>query len=132
MPEKNNVSATSGQSADNPASESDAEQPGGKKPEKTAGKSAGKNAVPPAGANATESDGFCVYLGPTVHGVIQSGRIFHGSRVTAARRLKLPAYIAQHVSALIVNGDKLSEKRVEVKTPGSRLYNLYERLSKLI
>ena len=72
--------------------------------------------------------GFCVYIGPTIAGVIQSGTIFRGTR---SEVLATAAGITEKypmVATLIVAADTLAQDRIKVKTPGNLLYVNYHKL----
>ena len=72
---------------------------------------------------------FCVYLGPTIHGVIQSGTVYSGNR-KSAESLLAPA-IAKYplIAKLIVTDKTLAEDRVKVKTAGNVLNVFYKKLA---
>lgn len=73
--------------------------------------------------------GFCVYIGPTITGVIQSGSIHHGSKDEALANIQLAVDKYPLIKALVVPGEALAESRVKVKTPGNYLYNQYRALA---
>ena len=82
-----------------------------------------------AGKPAGQSGGFCVYLGPSIRGVITHGKVISGSKaealeVIAAERAKYPL-----IGSLVVTGEQLPEARVKVKTPGNLLYVNYRKLA---
>jgi len=76
------------------------------------------------------SVGFCVYIGPSITGVIQSGTIYRGDKMQVLARLGGVIEKYPPVSTLIVSGDALPEARVKVKTPGNLLYVTYSRLGR--
>ena len=47
-----------------------------------------KKSKKPIQQNTVKSDGFCVYLGPTITGVIQSGTIYRGDKATVIAGLE--------------------------------------------
>lgn len=82
---------------------------------------------------AKESDGkaagFCVYLGPSIRGVIQSGTVYRGSKADVLKELA-PA-LERHplIATLVVTGDTLPEDRIKVKTAGNLLNVNYKKLA---
>ena len=78
---------------------------------------------------ALRNEDFCVYLGPTMIGVIQRGTIYRGSRDAVLRELAAVVEKYPLVASLVVGSDTLPEDRVKVKTPGNLLYVNYHRLA---
>ncbi len=92
----------------------------------TAPKAAAKStAIKPAG----NAGGFCVYLGPSIHGIIQSGSIFNGTKAQAMASLASAIEKYPLILSLIVTGETLSEDRIKVKTPDYLLYVNYNKLA---
>ena len=85
---------------------------------------------PDAPKKSAESGGFCVYLGPTLMGVIQRGTIYRGGRREVLDTLT--PVIEQHplIASLVVSDDTLPADRIKVKTPGNLLYVNYHKLAK--
>ena len=75
------------------------------------------------------SGGFCVYLGPTITGVIQSGTIYRGEKAKVLTELEPVVKKYPLVETLIVTGETLPEDRIKVKTPGNILYVNYKKMS---
>ena len=73
--------------------------------------------------------GFCMYIGPTIIGVIQQGRIVHGDRQEALLQLARETEAYPMIKTLVIPGDKLPDARVKVKTPGNLLYVNYRQLA---
>lgn len=73
---------------------------------------------------------FCVYLGPTMMGVIQRGTIYRGGRKEVLD--SLAPVIEQHplIASLVVSDETLPADRIKVKTPGNLLYVNYHKLAK--
>lgn len=90
-------------------------------------KSGGKQKVAPK-QNPSAEGGFCVYLGPTIVGVIQNGTVIHGSREEALASVSGAIKKYPLIATLIVAGDTLAEDRIKVKTPGNWLYVNYHKL----
>jgi hypothetical protein len=65
---------------------------------------------------------FCVYLGPSVFGVIQNGTIYKGTRQEVL--INLADALTKHpqIATLIVTDKTLATDRVKIKTPGNALY----------
>lgn len=72
--------------------------------------------------------GFCVYIGPSITGVIQSGTIFRGTRKEVLATVADVTEKHPLVATLIVTGDTLVQDRIKVKTPGNLLYVNYHKL----
>ena len=78
---------------------------------------------------AGESSGFCVYIGPSIRGVIQTGTIYSGSRQ------QTEAFLAQAIKkhpliAKLISPEKtFAEDRIKVKTAGNLLNEYYAQLS---
>jgi len=84
----------------------------------------------PAVKPPSQREGFCVYLGPTIRGVISFGQIIRGNLDDA--KAELWEALKKHplIASLIVTGDYLPEARIKVKTPGNALYAVYMKLLK--
>lgn len=72
--------------------------------------------------------GFCVYLGPTLTGVIQSGTVYRGSKADVLKEIKYATDRIPLIASLIIPGERLSEDRIKVKTPGNILYENYKKI----
>lgn len=84
-----------------------------------------------AAAKAAKSDNadFCVYLGPTIHGVIQSGTIYSGNRKATEKALAAAIEKYPLIAKLVVTDKTLAEDRVKVKTAGNALNVFYKKLA---
>ena len=73
--------------------------------------------------------GFCVYLGPSIRGVIQSGTVYRGNKAAVLKELA-PA-LKRHplIASLVVTSDTLPADRVKVKTAGNLLNVNYRKLA---
>ena len=99
---------------------------------------------PAAPKKVADTGGFCVYLGPTMMGVIQRGTIYRGGRKEVLDSLapvtnifhrsyiSLAPVIEQHplIASLVVSDETLPADRIKVKTPGNLLYVNYHKLAK--
>ena len=88
----------------------------------------------PKGKNTTKKSdgkaaGFCVYLGPSIRGVIQSGTIYRGDKAAVLKELA-PA-LERHplIASLVVTNDTLAVDRIKVKTAGNLLNVNYRKLA---
>lgn len=73
--------------------------------------------------------GFCVYIGPTILGVIQNGTVIRGSKEDAVAAVAPAVEKYPLVRSLIVPGDTLGADRIKVNTPGNLLYVNYHKLA---
>ena len=73
--------------------------------------------------------GFCVYLGPSIQGVITNGTVYSADRKTTIAEIESILKDYPLVADLIVPGDVLPESRVKIKTPGNLLYVNYSKLA---
>lgn len=76
-----------------------------------------------------ESGSFCVYIGPSILGVIQSGTVLRGNKADAVASLPAAAQDYPLIPSLIVGDKTLPVDRLKVKTPGNLLYENYRKLS---
>lgn len=76
------------------------------------------------------STGFCVYIGPSITGVIQHGTFFRGSRAKAIKEASLAIEKQPLVKTLIVKSEDLPTARLKVKTAGNALYKAAEKIKK--
>ncbi len=72
--------------------------------------------------------GFCVYLGPTILGVIQHGTVYSGTKEAALASISPAVQRYPLIAPLMVTGDALPADRIKVKTPGNLLYVNYHKL----
>ena len=73
--------------------------------------------------------GYCVYLGPSVTGVIQTGTVYRGTRAEVLAQLTPITERFPLVPSLVVTGDTLPEDRIKVRTPGNLLYAKYRQMA---
>jgi hypothetical protein len=73
--------------------------------------------------------GFYIYLGPTIHGLIQANTIYRGDRAHALEEAQAAVRKYPLVKTLIVSGDYLPEARLKVKTSGNALHANYVKLA---
>lgn len=73
--------------------------------------------------------GFCVYIGPTIFGLIQSGTVYRGTLEEALA--KVDDAIQKHplIRSMVVTGDDLAECLKKISTPGNLMYVNYRRLA---
>lgn len=91
---------------------------------------ANKRLLPAEVKAANPEAGFCVYIGPTIVGLIQTGTIYQGGKKQAAASPELAMVMAKYPLAadLLVDGEKLAEARAKLKRPGNLLHNKYQQL----
>ena len=65
---------------------------------------------------------FCMYLGPTIRGVIQHASIYAGTVEDAAKELDMQIKKYPRIKALLIPEATLPEDRVKIKTPGNYLF----------
>lgn len=75
-------------------------------------------------------DDFCVYLGPTIIGVIQRGTVFTDSKQEVIASLSSAIERYPLIATLIVGSSTLPEDHIKVKKPGNLLYVNYHALAK--
>lgn len=102
------------------------------KPAESAGLTANaeKNSVPKKKAAGNNADGFCVYIGPSIMGVIQSGTVYRGEKKDVLKTIASAIEKYPLISSLVVSDKTLSEDRIKVNTPGNLLYVNYHKLIK--
>ena len=72
---------------------------------------------------------FYVYLGPSIRGVIQKGTIYTGTRAEVEAFLENAINRFPRIRNLLISGETIATDRIEVQTPGTRLYNEYRKLA---
>lgn len=79
-----------------------------------------------------EQTAYCVYLGPSMRGKIEHGKIFAGT--AASVRLDLAELIKTYppVGALLIDASALAEARVRIRTPGTALHEQLRRLKSML
>ena len=77
---------------------------------------------------AVKKDAWCMYLGPTIRGVIHASQIFPKSAAEVREMMgeKLP----ENAAPLIVDGEHLPTARQEIKVQGTALRHYYESLKR--
>ncbi len=66
--------------------------------------------------------GFCVYLGPSIRGVVQNGTIYDGTIETVLQLLAPAIEQYPRIGKLIVSGDDLPVAREKIKVKGNYLF----------
>jgi len=79
---------------------------------------------------ANKTSGICVYIGPSIAGVIQSGCIYKGTKEQIIELEGPKGAINKYprIAQLIVPVEVLTESRIKTKTPGNVLYVNYQKL----
>ena len=89
---------------------------------KPADKANAKQEKPPE-----KSGTFCVYLGPSIQGVITSGTIYDSDKKGTLKKLSRVIERFPMIGRLIVTGAALPESRLQIKKSGSLLYANYNK-----
>ncbi len=87
-----------------------------------------KAGIPKAKA-AENPVSFCVYIGPSIRGVIQNSTIYEGSREKTEKRLAEAIKKFPLIAKLISTDKTFAEDRIRVKTAGNLLHVYYKRLA---
>lgn len=78
---------------------------------------------------AGDADGFCVYIGPSIRGVIQSGTVYGKSLKETKEFLKAAIEKYPLIGKLISTEKTIAEDRIKVKTAGNLLSVHYAKLA---
>lgn len=73
--------------------------------------------------------GFCVYLGPSIRGVIQSGTVYRGGKAAVLKEIAPALERYPLIASLIVTSNTLPVDRTKVKTAGNLLNVNYKKLA---
>ncbi|WP_409969614.1 hypothetical protein RFF05_06790 [Bengtsoniella intestinalis] len=65
---------------------------------------------------------YCVYLGPSIRGVIQRGAIFQGEKSEVLKALDGAVAKYPEIKYLVVADETLATDRIKIKTAGNLLY----------
>ena len=79
-------------------------------------------------AEPVKEDGFFVYLGPSIRGIIQTASIYTGTRAEAEQFLAGAIEKFPRIKQLLISDKTLPEDRAKVKTPGNYLNEVYRKL----
>lgn len=72
--------------------------------------------------------GFCVYLGPSIRGLVQNGSIYEGTRESVLELLSVQISKYPRIGTLIIPGDEIAEARVKLKNKGNYLFEENRKL----
>lgn len=86
-------------------------------------------AAPETGKKRRRSNEFWCYIGPNLTHFIQTGTIFRGTREEALEAAKDAIEKYPLVKSLIVSGENLQTARIDVKTKGTALHKLYNKVA---
>lgn len=79
--------------------------------------------------NIGETGNFCVYIGPSIRGVIQSGTIYPGA-LEKTKEFLAPSIQKYPLIAKLLSTDKtIAEDRIKVKTAGNLLNVNFKKLA---
>lgn len=73
--------------------------------------------------------GIYCYIGPNLAGLMQSGKVFRGTRAEVLKEAAEAIEKYPLVKTMIVSGEELAFSRMKVKTPGNALYKNYQRIA---
>lgn len=79
-------------------------------------------------AEPVKEDGFFVYLGPSIRGVIQNASIYKGTRAEVEQFLAGAIERFPRIKQLLISDKTLPEDRAKVKAPGNYLNEMYRKL----
>jgi len=71
---------------------------------------------------------FCMYIGPSIRGVIQANTIYNGPKHKVEKQLEKQIERFPLIAKLIVTDKSLAEDRIKVKTAGTPLHMYYSKL----
>ena len=80
-------------------------------------------------AEPVKTDGFFVYLGPSISGVIQNASIYKGTRAEVEQFLAGAIERFPRIKQLLISDETLPEDRAKIKTPGNLLNEIYKKLA---
>ena len=83
-------------------------------------------------AAETEDVKFCVYIGPTIRGVVQHGSIFIGTYTEVIKEQAEMLERFPQIRQLIVPGESLGSALIDIRTPGNSIYVYNRRLLKAL
>lgn len=75
---------------------------------------------------------ICMYLGPNIVGVIQTARVFRGSKYEVCQQLADVIEKYPGIKDLIIPGSRLAEDRPKISMPGTLLNDAYIKLAKSV
>ena len=83
----------------------------------------------PAPDEAKNPSRIYCYIGPNLAGLMQSGKVFRGTRAEVLKEAAEAIEKYPLVKTMIVSGEELALSRMKVKTPGNALYKNYQRIA---
>lgn len=86
-----------------------------------------KNTRTSKDANSNQG-GFCVYIGPTIVGLVQQGSIFGCPKSEATKRLADAIEKYPLIKSLIIDGEKLPAAKAKIAKHGNHLNAAYNTL----
>jgi len=89
-----------------------------------------EKAVPSAAPPVLQkkSDHFCVYIGPSVTGLLSAQQVFRGTKKDALQQLdEAVKKYPQYVSRLLVTDTELPQARLQIRQKGTLLYTTYQK-----
>lgn len=92
-------------------------------------KPAAKRKKSPVKATPAKQEDFCVYLGPSVRGVITRGAVYPGTREEVLARLERAISLYPGIAGLVVPSTTFPTDRTRVKKEGTLLHNRYRQMA---
>lgn len=89
----------------------------------------GKLKKPSAKKPELNGSGYCVYIGPSIRGVVQYGQVIAGEKQDAFNKLADGIEKFPLIKKLIVTGAELPSANELIKKPGCALFDAKKRLT---
>lgn len=77
-----------------------------------------------------KSNNFCVYIGPSVRGLITANQIFHGAKDEALQQIADALKVYPQIARFVVSNEDLPWARLEIRRPGTLFYTAYQKFIK--
>lgn len=83
---------------------------------------------PEKAKQAVQEPTYCLYVGPTIRGVVQQDTVLSGAKSDVLERLKYAVSAHPIIAQLVLESGTIADGRNKLKTPGNALYAAYRRL----
>lgn len=83
--------------------------------------------------NKKNSNHFCVYIGPSILGLLSTQQVFRGTKEDALRQIKeaVKKY-PQYAPRFMIPDDELPRARLQIRQKGTLLYTTYQKFLKVL